>query len=342
MATCLSTRVVVIDGCFREIDLAHNNVIFDFCPHKHNISYSLSYKPITVKPENATNGWDWFHINAVDKDNLGNYLISSRHLHTLFYIDGHSKEVLWRLGGKNSTFSGDGSHFAWQHFGRWLNHSSLAVLVEAEKWTLSLSDNGANEVSHDEPHSSGRIIELDFKHKTAKLLRKYYDLGHNATELAVSQGNFLLSHLNSDHTFAGFGAAPVFAEFTHDAKPVQTVHFGGHGEQSYRVFKGHWKGTPVTAPDVALRNNSLHVSWNGATEVHKWAIVQSHGEKKNKTIVSKSGFETHVRIASAPITQVEALNAHGSVLAKSARHRSNGHSIGGAVAGSSHCGARYK
>lgn len=65
---------VVIDGCFREIDLHRDEVIFDFCPHKHNVDYSLSYLPITEKPTNASNGWDWFHV----RDELTRLMLSTR------------------------------------------------------------------------------------------------------------------------------------------------------------------------------------------------------------------------------------------------------------------------
>lgn len=156
----------------------------------------------------------------------------------------------------------------------------------------------------------------------------------------MSQGSFLLlsnyTNLKSDHAFVGFGAAPVFAEFTEDGHPVQVVRFGGKGEMSYRVFKNSWKGTPLTAPDVTLRDNSLYVSWNGATEVQKWAVVQSHDSHVNRTVVSKAGFETRIRIALAPLTHVEALGKNGTVLSKSAQYQDNGRSIGGAVAGKWH------
>lgn len=305
-------RAPVIDGCFRELDLRSNRTLFDYCP-RHNVSYALSYLPT-----NGSAPWDWFHINAVAKDDLGNYLISSRHLHTLFYIDGHSREVLWRLGGKNSSFSGNGTHFAWQHFARWLDDNSSADLVRRNRngtRTLSLFDNGSNGRFHDAPHSSGQIIELDFAQMTATLLRKFWRLG-NTSALADSQGSFsVLPH--SGHTFAGFGAQPIFAEFASDTRPVQVVHFGGRGEQSYRVFKAPWRGTPQTAPDAVIRGSALYVSWNGATDVHRWAVLQHSAHGRNVTHAHKTGFETRIPIASARSTHVDALDIHGNVLATS-------------------------
>jgi len=51
------------------------------------------------------------HINAVDKDSHGDYLVSSRHTSTIFKIAGLSSPsgttpgtIIWRLGGKKSSF----------------------------------------------------------------------------------------------------------------------------------------------------------------------------------------------------------------------------------------------
>ena len=44
-------------------------------------------------------------VNSVDKDDDGNYLVSSRHYHQVYKIDGSSGDILWRLGGKDNDFT---------------------------------------------------------------------------------------------------------------------------------------------------------------------------------------------------------------------------------------------
>jgi hypothetical protein len=91
------------------------------------------------------------HINSVIKDTFGNYLASSRHTHTVYYIDGSTGDIIWRfvcpyptgcldlnsrpylgvpsrLGGKNSNFTiGEGAEFAWQHDPRWINSDNTQL-----------------------------------------------------------------------------------------------------------------------------------------------------------------------------------------------------------------------
>ena len=50
-------------------------------------------------------------MNAVDKDSNGDYVVSGRHTGTIHKVAGPNNpnytpgEVIWRLGGKNSTFN---------------------------------------------------------------------------------------------------------------------------------------------------------------------------------------------------------------------------------------------
>ena len=55
------------------------------------------------------------------------------HYHSAYKISGKTGEVLWTLGGKNSTFEiGDGANFAWQHFARWVVEGSVLSLFDNE------------------------------------------------------------------------------------------------------------------------------------------------------------------------------------------------------------------
>ena len=51
------------------------------------------------------NGFDYTHCNSIAEDNDGNLLISFRHLNSVYKIDPTNGNVIWRLGGKSSSFT---------------------------------------------------------------------------------------------------------------------------------------------------------------------------------------------------------------------------------------------
>ena len=102
----------ILDGLFQEVDIASGKGLFTWKSLDHVDPAECYVSPGDTGTDALA--WDYFHINSVEKDFRGNYLISSRHCHAAYYIDGTSGEVLWRLGGKNSTFTGEGSEFYYQ------------------------------------------------------------------------------------------------------------------------------------------------------------------------------------------------------------------------------------
>lgn len=61
----------------------------------------------------------------MEKDDDGSYLISLRGPSTIYKIS-QDGDILWRLGGQNSSFAmGDNTSFHYQHDARWLNASDV-------------------------------------------------------------------------------------------------------------------------------------------------------------------------------------------------------------------------
>jgi hypothetical protein len=58
--------------------------------------------------------WDFYHINTVDKDPAGNYLVSGRLTRSIIYIIGTSGDIIWRLGGKRNDFWRHHLALGWQ------------------------------------------------------------------------------------------------------------------------------------------------------------------------------------------------------------------------------------
>ncbi|KAJ6601119.1 ASST-domain-containing protein [Mycena vulgaris] len=333
----------VVDGCFQELNITSGEPTFTFCSLENGISIWDSYVDPSMAPNSTENAWDYCHVNSIEKDALGNYLLSARHTHTLYYIEGSSGEILWRLGGKNSTFTGDGTYFSWQHDARWVGETNFtaAEITDANTKTrrISVYDNAATSWVSESTESRGLLIEINFQNSTATLITPF-DAPGGQTLLSTSQGNLQLlsdaSYTTSTNVIMGYGQLPVFAEYTSTGTPLRVVSYAADEAQGYRVFKNSWVGTPVTAPDVAIQNNAVYVSWNGATEVAQWSLMQGDAMDSwsNVTNVTRAGFETSIALGSAKVVQLAALDANGAVLAKSNALSVDGTSMGGAVNGS--------
>jgi hypothetical protein len=93
-----------------------------------------------------------------------------------------------------------------------------------------------------------------------------------------------------------------------------------HGGQSYRAFRFPWVGRPTDRPALAARAGVVHASWNGATEVVSWQLLQGAGaaELRSGPTVPRTGFETV--LTPAPQTRrvaVVALDRSGAPLGTS-------------------------
>ena len=72
---------------FREVDLATGDIIFEWWALNHVDPYDslVSHEHM---PGAEHSPWDFFHLNSIDKNNDGDYLISSRYLNSIFKISG--------------------------------------------------------------------------------------------------------------------------------------------------------------------------------------------------------------------------------------------------------------
>lgn len=303
------------DGVIQEMDLETGELLFEWRSSSFYPPES-SYEPLEDRGHERTLGYDYFHLNSVDKDDHGRYLISARHTHTVTCVDGTTGEVLWSLGGKNNEFT-DGSdgiatQFSWQHDARWQSPN-----------TLTLFNNGANGGDDLSAVSRGMLLELDIQSKKVNLLTSY---DHPQEFMVVSQGN--LQVLDTGNVLVGWGHSAAFTEFSPEGALVCDVHFGASAYftfgriVSYRAFKGDWIGMPDTIPDAAIAGESAFVSWNGATEVATWRLEAWDGTDLNNMTfspvkdVKRSGFETRVPFTTDVTShfRVLALNPEGEVL----------------------------
>ncbi|KAJ5615189.1 hypothetical protein N7537_000303 [Penicillium hordei] len=309
------------NGIFQENDIATGELIFEWNALEHvDPSESL----VALGSTDANSGlssaqaWDYFHINSIDKNEEGDYLLSSRHTSTIFKINGTDGSIIWRLGGKYPSFLQTGNWtFGFQHHARW--HPQLS---QPGTEVISFFDNSGDGTITYNNVSRALVVQLNHTDSTATVLRKAaapYDLQ------AQSQGNTQL--LSDDRIFVNWGSEGAFTEFDADNEVLYHA-FIQTGSVSYRGFLSNWTGTPKESPAlVALKTASnlveLYVSWNGDTETSAWRFFYVDGKEKTQVgQVKRDSFETAFTwkstfaLSSSARFVAEAVGANGESLAQ--------------------------
>jgi hypothetical protein len=289
----------VLEGGFQELDLRTRRVLFEW----HSIDHVRLVESYYHLPRDPDGLYDYFHINSVDVEPGGNFLVSARNTHTIYKISRRTGRILWRLGGKRSDFAlGRSARFAWQHDARRVPNGNL-----------SLFDNSAGPQVRKQ--SRGLILHLNLTHRVATVVRTFV---HRPPLVSVDQGN--LQRLPNGDFLAGWGHQPRFTEFG----PRGTIRFDGRFGRgrvdSYRAYRFPWTGRPTRPPAVARTGRTLYVSWNGATEVRKWRLLGGADKKSLRPVltVARNGFETAIPIrGSAKWIAAQALDGRGHSLARS-------------------------
>lgn len=275
--------------------------------------------------------WNYFHINSIDKDSEGNYLISARHYNAIFKINGTNGDIIWQLGGsKGSDFEIPSDlKFAFQHDARFQYRSA-----DGEIERISFFDNAAYSAPGKEiaPRSRGRYIDLNNTAKTLKEIGTY----HAPDDLiAHSQGSFRF--LPNGNKLANWGSAGAITEFADNGTVLFHAYLDSYPNkdvQSYRGFRANWTGLPSEEPAVLAvklgdNNVTFWVSWNGDTETKTWRfhLRDKHTRSLSYLLGSSQrlGFETSFE-TTLPAALVEggfnlvfaeALGSDGSVLGTS-------------------------
>lgn len=284
----------VYDGLFQEIDIETGDLLFEWRARDH---YAANESFFDVGDKSAaptaSDAYDYFHINSIDKKSDGTYLISSRYMHSITCISS-TGDILWILGGKRNMFKdlsgGSATDFTWQHDARWYSDNIITLL-----------DNGANERTRTSDHTRGMMISLDFENWTATAIHIYDSPGRFSSH---SQGNLQVLP-KTGNIFIGWGKASSYTEFSLDGELLCDTHFGPSmfywfgWVKSYRVQKkANWVGKPSYPPDIAVQKRTVYVSWNGATEIAGWVLQRAtrpHAQDsafRSLSYFPKTGFET--------------------------------------------------
>ncbi|KAL6231327.1 hypothetical protein BDW75DRAFT_233699 [Aspergillus navahoensis] len=315
----------LMESVFQEIDVESGKVLFEWRSLDH-VDPSVSY---TYPGHTDTSGtgleprspWDYFHINSVDKNADGDYIISSRHTCAIYKISGRDGSIIWTLHGANPTFENTNFSFSQQHDARWLSENSTHTL-------LSLYNNGFNGFNRTHDYSSGMIILIDHVNKTATQLHDYAPQNHDM--ISSSQGNMQV--LPNGNIFMGWGNNAYVSEHDAEGNLLLWGYIDKGNIMNYRAQKFQWEGNPTDIPALWTYSKSsdrsasttFYVSWNGATRVKHWQFYGSNNSTGNYTLLGKTpkdGFETtYIVPGFFRYTYAEALDMKGKVLGKSREH----------------------
>ncbi|KAJ4264355.1 hypothetical protein NW762_005552 [Fusarium torreyae] len=305
----------IVSGGFQELDIETGDVLFEWQSLDH-VDPKYSAFPLDFGEglpgtgRNETDAWNYFHINSVDKDDEGNYLLSARNIAALFKINGTSGEIIWQLGGFHggSSFEiPEQDRFAFQHHARFRGRSSSGNIE-----IISFFDNGAHSAPvKTYPYSRARIFELDHNKGTAKAI-KTFDAPDGLS--ARTQGSVQI--LPNGNVFVNWGEAGAVTEFNTNGEVLFHSYLDSAPQsflvQSYRGFRANWTGTPSEEPAlIALQSEKgtgvdVFVSWNGDTETETWRFygrLPTQSQDRLIAEVKREGFETHAHFADLPTDQ---------------------------------------
>jgi hypothetical protein len=228
--------------------------------------------------------------------------------HTIYDVDEASGQVLWRLGGKHSSFTGNANDFSSQHDAKFVDATHISVF-----------DNGGGVGPTVHKHSRAVVVKFDFAARKATLVVDDQD---SDFLLAPTQGSTEV--LPNGNVFVGWAGQRFASEFDRTGKEIYRSVVPDHNE-SYREYLLPWRGSPATVPSVAasIHGSAMTVwaSWNGATEVTAWRVLTGSSPSSvtaRAGTYRSSGFETAMTVPSrAAYVAVQALRADGSVLATS-------------------------
>ncbi len=332
----------LLDAAVQEYDLKSGKLIYSWDAYNPggapNIPLSEAKQP---PPGSGSQPWDAYHINSIQLTGNGDFLTSMRNTWAAYLVNKASNQIVWRLGGKSSSFTfGSGAGFEWQHQVL-LNKGNIVTVFDDHCCEILPPKNGVAQFSKPDGPTRGLVLALDTSKHTATLVHQYTPPKSNPQNAAFLGSTTLLPNGN---VLIGWGSQPWFGEYSKTGKLLLDVRWPGDN-LSYRAqYLPTWVGKPYFAPSGAARNkgskSTVYASWDGATQVVKWRVLAGANAKHLATVATKgkNGFETALALSRKYSTyKVQALDAKGHVLgtskafsaAKSTAPNKSGGSSGG-------------
>lgn len=197
---------------------------------------------------------DYVHGNAIEQDNDGNLIISSRNLDEITKINRSTGNIIWRFGGLNNqfTFLGDTLRFTYQHAVRRISNGNITIF-----------DNGN---FHTPSYSRAVEYSLDEVNKTATKVWQY----KNTPNIFGSWGGYVQRLENGNTLICWGGTSPTVTEVTQAGLVVFEAAYPP-GVYTYRAYKFSHLGPvsserdPLTTPDKFSLNQNYPNPFNPST-----------------------------------------------------------------------------
>ncbi|PYI02540.1 hypothetical protein BO78DRAFT_217191 [Aspergillus sclerotiicarbonarius CBS 121057] len=311
-----------LTGGFAELDLATGAPLFEWDSADHLGLHETDRFHTWDEPMGEW-GWDSVHMNAVDKNAAGDYIISMRFTDTIYMISGVDGRVMWRLGGRESNFVQD-FVFSKQHDVKFVESNGTHHII-------SFLNNASDEITTDETVSSALFVELDTAASpmTARLIARY---NRPDGQLSRLRGNVQI--LPNGNVFVGWSEQGYQSEFSPEGDVLMTARFASDRFSTYRAYKSEFTGRPRAPPDLVASvygtdeddlTTVFYVSWNGATDVAGWnfyAQAYDGGAPVLIGYVNKADFETmYIAHGFLDWVSVAAIDHEGNVMGTSTVHR---------------------
>ncbi|MBN1479279.1 aryl-sulfate sulfotransferase [candidate division KSB1 bacterium] len=248
------TNASVVGNLFQELD-REKNVIFEWRSWDN-------YNILDANLDSFTKSvLHYVHINAIDIDYDGHYLISARTLDEITKINRDTGEIIWRLGGRNNQFDfiNDPDRFYYQHDIR-------AVPDKPDHYTIF--DNGTYHVP---PYSRAVEYQLDLATKSAT---KVWEYRHTPDYYSHWMGS--VQRLPNGNTAICWALKnlPNFTEVDAQGNIVYDLQFTPTAT-SYRAHRHQWQGKakrPYLLVEPTTEHITLIFNHFGATNITKYFI----------------------------------------------------------------------
>ncbi|UJO13066.1 uncharacterized protein CLAFUR5_03623 [Fulvia fulva] len=266
--------------------------------------------------------WNYLHLNSVNKNADGDYLVSARLTDSIFKISGHDGSVLWHLGGLRSSFKLDDFNFSRQHDAQWVSPNDEVEII-------TFLDNGADNL--DPPYgpyptseiSSGLLVELDKRTMKARVLKRWIRPDQGLSRL---RGN--MQNLPGGNVLMSWSDNAYMTEHSVSGDLLAEARFTSERFVTYRAYKFNFTGMPAEAKPVLKAfahgitqeksSTVIYTSWNGATDIASWKYYCTGPEQDPRAIgeAARTGFVTTFYTSSYECGEVfaEAIDQDGIVM----------------------------
>mgnify|MGYP000022825515 CR=1 FL=1 len=252
-----------------------NNLIWnwhstDFV-HPNEYSDGLNYYP---------NDFDYAHGNALDIDDDGNLLVSLRNTSTVYKIDrvNRTGEILWRLGGENSSFTiaNSDDRFSAQHYAHRLPNGNIGLydngnlrwpdrFSRAAEYSLDLANGTASLVwSYDADQSiyASGMGNAQWLNEDAILVAWGYVFRPNPTMSIVNRAGDLLTALYLEDTYMSYRVAAANFSFDLPRPYLTTAEVEGGVEISApEGYSEYVWSTGDTTSSIIVTAPGIYQAW---------------------------------------------------------------------------------